>query len=61
MALGSYRNSPFVTGDLSSSAGLTTEILDYEEKKWEQAAEYPYSNGFRYVYLPIQENLSKKI
>ena len=46
LALGSYRNSPFVTGH---SSGLNTEILDYEAGQWKQAADYPFSNGDRYV------------
>ena len=59
MALGSYRNSPFVTGHHSPTGsnrlvgtplnGLETEILDYEAGKWEQADDYPYSAGDRYV------------
>ena len=51
MALGSYRNSPFVTGHSSSVNGLKTEILDYEAGEWKQAADYPFSNGNRYVFL----------
>ena len=60
MALGSYRNSPFVTGHhstrfssklhgLETGNGLKTEILDYEAGEWEQADDYPYSTGDRYV------------
>ena len=45
-ALGSYRNSPFVTGDDSSSSdGLKTEILDYEAGEWQQAADYPFAGN----------------
>ena len=58
MALGSYRNSPFITGDISSEYGLKTEVLDFEAKKWAQVAEYPYSSGNRYICLKIQENFS---
>ena len=47
-ALGSYRNSPFVTGHDSSTNGLTTEILDYEQGEWEQESDYPFSNNNRY-------------
>ena len=56
MALGSYRNSPFVTGHYSSTNGLKTEILDYDSQKWEQLADYPFSNGDRYVHQLIQRN-----
>ena len=51
MSLGSYRNSPFVTGGYSSTYGLKTEILDYEAGQWNIAADYPFSNSDRYVYL----------
>ena len=47
MSLGSYRDSPFVTGQYSSTNGLKTEILDYDHEKWEQLADYPFSNGNR--------------
>ena len=49
MALGSYRNSPFVTGQNSGSNGLKTEILNRGSGEWEQAGDYPFSNGDRYV------------
>ena len=50
LALGSYRNSPFVTGDHNASpSGVKTEILDYEAGEWQQAADYPVSNGYKYV------------
>ena len=49
MALGSYKNSPFVTGQDSSTNGLKTEIFDLEAKEWVQFADYPFSNGNRYV------------
>ena len=58
MALGSYRNSPFVTGHYSSTNGLKTEILDYNSQKWEQLADYPFSNGDRYVDQVIQRNFN---
>ena len=49
-ALGNYRNSPFVTGE-NSSTGLKTEILDYEAGEWNQEEDYPFAgNGTRYVY-----------
>ena len=49
MALGSYRNSPFVTGHGSSTNGFKTEILNYKSGNWEEGAGYPFSNGNRYV------------
>ena len=50
-ALGSYRNSPFVTGQYSSTQALYTEILDYAAQKWEQVANYPFAgNGNWYVH-----------
>ena len=52
MALGSYRNSPFTTGQDSSWNGLKTEILDYEAGEWKPAADYPSdftSGGDKYV------------
>ena len=45
-ALGSYRKSPFLTGDCSAN-GLKTEILDIEAGKWERVADYPISDGDR--------------
>ena len=53
LALGSYRNSPFVTGHGSSTNGLKTEMLDYDSEKWEQLADYPFSTGDRYVHQVI--------
>ena len=44
-ALGSYRKSPFVTGQNSSTNGLKTEILDYQAGEWKQSTDYPFSNG----------------
>ena len=49
LALGSYKNSPFVTGQESSTNGLKTEIFDFEAKEWSQLADYPFSNSNRYV------------
>ena len=49
MALGSYRNSPFVTGQDSATNGLKTEILNLGSGEWEQAGDYPFSYGNRYV------------
>ena len=46
MAIGSYRNSPFVTGSYETN-GLKTEILDYDSEKWEQLADFPFSTGDR--------------
>ena len=51
-ALGNYKNSPFVTGDLLSPStvdGLKTEILDYEKSKWVRAADYEFSNSERFI------------
>ena len=60
-ALGSYRNSPFVTGEsLTSINGLKTEILNYGLRHWEQTSDYPFSNGDRYVskdFMESNENL----
>ena len=64
MALGSYRNSPFVTGHHSSTNGLKTEILNYGSKEWEQAGDYPFSNGNRYVsndFMKSNQNLHEKM
>ena len=66
LALGSYRNSPFVTGDNNgfNSNGLKTEILDLEAKEWVQLADYPFSNSNRYVDFlvdnPIIQNFKSK-
>ena len=67
MALGSYRNSPFVTGQDSSTNGLKTEILNYGSGVWEQADDYPFSNGklifYRYVskyFIKSNQNLHEK-
>ena len=46
-ALGSYRKSPFITGDDQSENGLKTEIFDYVGKEWHEEADYPFSNGDR--------------
>ena len=54
-ALGSYRNKPFVTGHDSSNNGLKTEILNYGSEEWEQAEDYPFSNGDRYVLIDFME------
>ena len=56
VALGSYRNSPFVTGSYSSTYGLKTEILDHESAKWVQANDYPFADGDRYVKETIHKN-----
>ena len=56
MALGSYRDSPFVTGSFATGPGLDspvdgveTEILDYASGTWVQADDYPFSETGRYV------------
>ena len=48
-ALGNYKNSPFVTGDMTykSTHGLKTEIMDYENGEWVQMKDehdYPFAN-----------------
>ena len=55
-ALGSYRNSVFVTGSwfkreagLIHEDGLKTEILDYGNGKWNQADDYPFLTGDRFI------------
>ena len=66
LALGSYRNSPFVTGDNSgfNNNGLKTEILDLKAKEWVQLADYPFSNSNKYVDFlvdnPIIQNLKSQ-
>ena len=58
MALGSYKNSPFVTGQNIASNGLKTEILNLGSGEWEQAGDYPFSNGNRYVSKDFIESHS---
>ena len=58
MALGSYRNSPFITGDSSNSNGLKTEVLNHSAGIWVQAPDYPFSNGDRYVRKDLIKDLS---
>ena len=59
MALASYRNSPFVTGDFNGLPnGLKTEILDYEAGEWSSAADYPFSSD-RYVMASVRTSNSK--
>ena len=63
-ALGSYRNSPFVTGENSATNGLKTEILNYSSEEWEQAGDYPFSNRDRYVssdFIKSYQNLHEKM
>ena len=63
MALGSYRNSPFVTGHGSSINGFRTEILNYGSEEWEEADGYPFSNGDRYVskdFMKSYKNIHEK-
>ena len=45
LALGSYKEAPFVTGGMVSRYGLQTEILDYDNAVWNQVDDYPSSNG----------------
>ena len=40
-ALGSYRNSPFVTGGYDNYHGLKTEIL--KNKEWTEMTDYPFA------------------
>ena len=63
LALGSYRNSPFVTGSDSLRNGLKTEILDYDAGQWNDAKDYPLkytSNGDRYIFTIIFYHISCK-
>ena len=46
-ALGSYRDSPFVTGSGNKADGLKTEILNYEILEWIQESDYPFANSNR--------------
>ena len=41
MALGNFKNSPFITGSDFSHFGVTTSILNYEKREWLPAADYP--------------------
>ena len=50
-ALGSYKNSPFVTGQDSSVNGLKTEILAYAAGKWVDAPDFPFSNGDGFIII----------
>ena len=59
-ALGSYRNSPFVTGHCSGIDGKKTEILDYEARQWNQADDYPFSNSYRFIWTITFHYISKK-
>ena len=43
--LGSYRQSPFVTGGKSLAYGLKTEIFDRSAEEWIQADDYPFANS----------------
>ena len=53
MSLGSYRDSPFVTGSFGHGSvaqdGRETEILDYASGTWVQAEDYPFAEYGRYV------------
>ena len=59
-ALGSYRNSPFVTGHDSSTNGLKTEILDHDAGQWNDAEDYPFSIGDRFIFTMILFQISCK-
>ena len=51
-ALGSYRNSPFVTGhNTYYGDGLKTEIFNYGLREWIEADDHPFSNGYKYVSI----------
>ena len=56
--LGSYRNSPFLTGDYSAN-GLKTEILDIVAREWERVADYLISDGDRWVNSTINWKLHR--
>ena len=58
--MGSYQNSPFVTGGYSDTVGLKTEILDYDAGQWNNADDYPFSNGDRFIFTIIFYHLSCK-
>ena len=48
LQLGSYRNSPFVTGHHHVSVGVSgfkTEILNYSTNTWVEEDDYPFSHG----------------
>ena len=48
MAMGNYRQSPFITGsNWPDEDKLKTEIFNYEADEWAQADNYPFSNGDR--------------
>ena len=59
--LGSYRDSPFITGGYTSSSwpapfstsGLKTEVLNYDTSTWVQADDYPFSTGDDNMYVYI--------
>ena len=62
LALGSYKDSPFVTGQDWWANGLKTEILNYKSRVWEQAGDYPFSNAGtygRYVSKDFTKELMK--
>ena len=57
IALGSYRNSPFVTGhNTYYGHGLKTEILNYSLGEWIEADDYPFSNGYMYVSIDFMKD-----
>ena len=63
MAIGNYKDSPFVTGNHFPTAevnGLKTEILDYGKGIWVEADEYPFSNNNRY-HRQFSKLIIKKI
>ena len=47
--LGLYKGMPFVTGSYDYPNSKKTEILDYSSKKWNEVADYPFTEGPRFV------------
>jgi len=50
-ALGSYRQSPFVTGSCWGKVrnGFRTEILNYKDGHWNQAADHPSHSNIKEI------------
>ena len=40
----SYKNQPFITGSYDPH-NVKTEILDIDEMKWNEVADYPFYSG----------------
>ena len=59
LQLGSYRNSPFVTGSIKVTgkmagfSGFKTEILNYATSTWVEEDDYPFSDNSVYVKKQI--------